>query len=114
TIVGRMGKRAARRERYALFWSSEHADRRAGIGFGNDASHIFERDVARSGFRRINLDADSKFLRPINQHLRDTWQLRNLRRQNGLRVVIDCRERHGVRTQADVQYREVAWVHLAK
>ena len=99
-IVGRMRHRAGGSQRHALLRSGQNADRRARIGLGDDAAHFFERDIARGRLGRIDLDADREFLRAIDKHLRDARQLRDLRRQNGLGVFVNRRQRQRVGPQS--------------
>ena len=81
---------------YALLGPVEGADRGIGIGLGNNVAHIFQRDVAGGCGHGIDLHPHGKFLRAIDQHLRDAGHLRNLRREHRLGVIIDRRERHRV------------------
>ena len=92
----------------------KRADRRAGIGLGNHAADIVERNVARGRRDRIDLDTHREFLRAEHQHLGDAGQLRNLRRQHGFGIVVHRRQRHGVGAHADIEHREVARVDLAE
>ena len=92
----------------------QRADRRVGVGLGDDGADVVERNVARRGRDRIDLDAHGEFLRAVDQHLGDAGQLRNLLRQHGLAVVVDRRQRQRVGAQAHVEHREVARIDLAE
>ena len=77
-VVRRMRHRAGGGQRHVLLRSGQDADRRVGIGLGNDGADVVERDVARGRRHRIDLDANGEFLRAVDQHLRDARKLRNL------------------------------------
>ena len=85
-----------RKQRHVLLGPVERADRRIGIGLGDDGADVVERNVARGGRDRIDLHTYRKFLRAIDQDLRDAGQLRNLLRQRDLAVFVDRRQRQGL------------------
>ncbi len=76
--------------------------------------NIFERDVARGSSDRIDLHPHGKFLRAIDQHLRDAGKLRNLLRKRDLRIFIDRVQGQCLRVQADVEDGEIARIDLAE
>ena len=94
--------------------ADQRADRRVGIRLGEDAADVVERNVARGGRHRIDLDAHGEFLRAVDQHLGDARKLRNLLGQHDLGIFVDRRQRQRRRVQADEQHREVARIDLAE
>ena len=101
-------------QRHCLLLAFEIADRRCRIGLGHHGADVVERNVARRGGGRIDLHTHGEFLRAIDGHLRDAAQLRQLRRDHGLGVIVDRRQRHGIGPHAEEQHREVARIDLAE
>ncbi len=113
-VIGRVAHGAGGEQRHRLVLALQGADRRARIGLGDHAADIVERDITRGRRHRIDLHAHGEFLRAVDQHLRDARQLRDLRRQHRLGVVVHRRQLHGVGAHAHIEHREIARIDLTE